>query len=159
MFREDEFKGRNLPLFQKGLEIEELTRRILDLIPKNNDNEQLQEVARWMHQDATNLAVKVSGAEAADLFDIRMENAAMIRRSARELLVHTHSLEMYGFKETHYFHLLREVIEEYRLLFIEWVASFDPWNYTIDRWGLFNPPGVGPFDVDPDDLIPPGEDP
>ncbi|MDP3643540.1 MAG: hypothetical protein Q8S54_10170 [Bacteroidota bacterium] len=27
-------------------------------------------------------------------------------------------------------------------------------NYFIDRWGLFNPPGVGPFDHDPDDDIP-----
>lgn len=26
--------------------------------------------------------------------------------------------------------------------------------YIIDRWGLFNPPGVGPFDKDPDDDIP-----
>jgi hypothetical protein len=34
------------------------------------------------------------------------------------------------------------------------VASFDKWDYIIDRWGLFNPPGVGPFDKDPDDDIP-----
>ena len=27
------------------------------------------------------------------------------------------------------------------------------WDYIIDRWGLFNPPGVGPFDKDPDDDI------
>jgi len=45
-------------------------------------------------------------------------------------------------------------VEEYRLLFIDWVASFDKWNYIIDRWGLFNPPGIGPFDKDPDDDIP-----
>ncbi|HZL08348.1 MAG TPA: hypothetical protein VFC65_00005 [Prolixibacteraceae bacterium] len=46
------------------------------------------------------------------------------------------------------------LIEEYRLLFIDWVAAFDKWDYIIDRWGLFNPPGVGPFDHDPDDDIP-----
>jgi hypothetical protein len=40
------------------------------------------------------------------------------------------------------------------LLFIPWVAGFDKWNYVIDRWGLFNPPGIGPFDKDPDDDIP-----
>jgi hypothetical protein len=32
--------------------------------------------------------------------------------------------------------------------------GFDKWDYIIDRWGLFNPPGVGPFDKDPDDDIP-----
>jgi len=45
-------------------------------------------------------------------------------------------------------------VEEYRLLFIDWVSKFDKWDYVIDRWGLFNPPGVGPFDHDPDDDIP-----
>jgi hypothetical protein len=49
---------------------------------------------------------------------------------------------------------LGDLIEEYRLLFIDWVAGFDKWNYYIDRWGLFNPPGVGPFDKDPDNDIP-----
>jgi len=46
------------------------------------------------------------------------------------------------------------LIEEYRLLFIDWVSKFDKWNYIIDRWGLFNPPGVTPFDKDVDDTIP-----
>ena len=49
--------------------------------------------------------------------------------------------------------MVRQLIEEYRLLFIDWVATFDKTNYIIDRWGLFNPPGVGPFDVDIDDQI------
>lgn len=66
----------------------------------------------------------------------------------------SHSLEMFGFEEVHYFDLVRDLIEEYRLLFIDWVASFDAWDYVIDRWGLFNPPGVGPFDKDPDDDLP-----
>ena len=34
------------------------------------------------------------------------------------------------------------------------VLKFDQWNYIIDRWGLFNPPGVGARDKDPDDDIP-----
>jgi len=52
------------------------------------------------------------------------------------------------------FQIVRDLIEEYRLLFIDWVAGFDKWDYIIDRWGLFNPPGIGPFDKDPDDDIP-----
>ncbi len=61
---------------------------------------------------------------------------------------------MFGFKAFEYFEIVRNLIEEYRLLFIDWVAKFDKWNYIIDRWGLFNPPGIGPFDKDPDDDIP-----
>ena len=65
-----------------------------------------------------------------------------------------HSPDAFGFEYVEYYQLVRDLIEEYRLLFIDWVAGFDKWDYIIDRWGLFNPPGVGPFDKDPDDDIP-----
>ena len=83
-----------------------------------------------------------------------MEASAIVRKAARDLIVHCRGLEIFGFKETQYLDLIRNAVEEYRLLFIDWVNSFDQWDYFIDRWGLFNPPGVGPFDKDPDDDIP-----
>jgi hypothetical protein len=150
----DKRKNRveNLPIYKKGEEIYQVTRKICDLIPE--DNEHLQFVKGDMLADASLLTVKVAGAEGGDLYDLRMEAAAIIRKAARDLMVSNHSLEMFGFEEVEYFDIVRDLIEEYRLLFIEWVAGFDQWNYVIDRWGLFNPPGVGPFDKDPDDDIP-----
>jgi hypothetical protein len=150
----DKRKNRveNLPIYKKGEEIYQVTRKICDLIPE--DNEHLQFVKGDMLADASLLTVKVAGAEGGDLYDLRMEAAAIIRKAARDLMVSNHSLEMFGFEEVEYFDIVRDLIEEYRLLFIEWVAGFDQWNYIIDRWGLFNPPGVGPFDKDPDDDIP-----
>lgn len=114
----------------------------------------LQHTKSQMYEDAVMLTVKVSGAEAAGLYDLKMENAAIIRKAARDLMVQYHSLKDFGFKEVEYFQVVRDLLEEYRLLFIDWVARFDQWDYVIDRWGLFNPPGVGPFDKDPDDDIP-----
>lgn len=148
----EQFSPQAKALFEKGKEISEVVRAILDLCP--DDNEMLKEVAGWMMGDAYNLSVKVAGAEGGDLYDLKMENASIIRKSARELVVNTHGLEMHGFEETDYFTLIREHVEEYRLLFIDWVETFDKWNYIIDRWGLFNPPGIGPHDKDPDDDIP-----
>jgi hypothetical protein len=142
----------DLPIYKKGEEIYELTRKICDLIPE--ENEHLQHVKGHMLSDASMLTVKVAGAEGGDLYDLRMEAAAIIRKAARDLMVSNHSLEMFGFEEVEYFDIVRDLIEEYRLLFIDWVAGFDQGNYFIDRWGLFNPPGVGPFDKDPDDDIP-----
>lgn len=143
---------QNLPIYQKGLEIDELVRRIIELVPEDSDI--LGNVLEWMQEDASNLCIKVAGAEGADLYDIRMENAAIIRKSARELVVLRHSFSMHGFEHMQYFDILLDLVDEYRLLFIDWVASFDQWNYVIDRWGLFNPPGVGPHDKDPDDDLP-----
>ena len=141
-----------LPIYKKGKEIFDVVRQIGDLIPE--DSEHLQFTKGQMLSDAMLLTVKVAGAEGGDLYDIRMECAAIIRKAARDLMVTNHSLEMFGFKEVEYFDIVRDLLEEYRLLFIDWVAGFDRWNYIIDRWGLFNPPGVGPHDKDLDDDIP-----
>lgn len=84
-----------------------------------------------------------------------MENAAIIRKAARELYVQAGSLRFEeGITDRDYIDLLRITIDEFRLLFIDWVASFDQWNYIKDSWGLFNPPGVSAHDKDPDEDIP-----
>ncbi len=150
---ENEFdKTENLPIYKKGKEIFDVVQQIGDLIPE--DNEHLQFIKVNMYSDAMQLTVKIAGAEAGGLYDIKMEGAAIIRKAAHDLMITNHSLKMFGFEEVEYFDIVRDLIEEYRLLFIDWVAGFDKWDYIIDRWGLFNPPGVGPFDKDPDEDIP-----
>ncbi|MFN3557469.1 MAG: hypothetical protein ACK4VN_16035 [Bacteroidales bacterium] len=147
-----EKRPEDLPVYKKGQEIYDVVKEISDLIP--GENEILQNIMMQMLSDAAMLTVKIAGAEGGDLYDIRMQNAALIRKAANDLMVQNHSLEAFGFEHVAYFNIVRDLIEEYRLLFIDWVEGFDKWNYVIDRWGLFNPPGVGPHDKDPDDDIP-----
>jgi len=135
-----------LPLFLKGKEILDVVTDILALIEE--DNEHLDIIKQFILEDAYMLTAKIAGAEGGDLYDLRMENAAIIRKSARDLMVQNQSLEMFGFEHVEYYSIVSDLIEEYRLLFIDWVAGFDKSNYFVDRWGLFNPPGVGPFDED-----------
>ena len=149
---DDVVRPERLPIYRKGKEILDIVIKIGDLIPEND--EYLAEIKACMLCDAAQLTVKVAGAEAAGLYDLKMENAAIIRKAARDLMVQQHSLDMFGFEYVEYYQIVRELIEEYRLLFIDWVTGFDKWDYIIDRWGLFNPPGIGPFDKDPDDDIP-----
>lgn len=155
-FEDDDYDNkvdvRELPLFKKGEEIQEVVRILAELMPE--DNEALQTLKGEMLNNAALLTVKIAGAEAADLYDLKMEAATFIRKAACDLNVMNHSLEMFGFDNVEYFQIVRDLIEEYRLLFIDWVSGFDKWNYVIDRWGLFNPPGKTPFDKDPDDYIP-----
>ena len=148
----DNPKPESLPICRKGKEIFDMVNKIAALIPENN--EYLMAVKGQMLYDAALLTVKIAGAEAGGLYDLKMENAAIIRKAARDLMVQNHSLDAFGFEYVEYYQIVRDLIEEYRLLFIDWVAAFDKWDYIIDRWGLFNPPGVGPFDKDPDDDIP-----
>ncbi len=150
----DPKEHKELPIFKKAEEIFEVVKQISDLIPEDSSNRNLLFVKGEMLGNASTILAKIAGAEGGDLYDLRMENAAIIRKAARDLMVTKHSLKMFGFKEVEYFEMVRDLIEEFRLLFIDWVAGFDKWNYIIDRWGLFNPPGVGPHDKDPDDDIP-----
>ncbi len=83
-----------------------------------------------------------------------MENASVIRKAAREILTSCTGMQLCGYQDDDYIQLLRGEIEEFRILFAEWVKSFDQFNYQIDRWGLFNPVGVNYDDYDPDDDIP-----
>ena len=76
-----------------------------------------------MLEDAAILHIKVAGASAGGLCDLKMEAAALIRKAARDLMIQNHALEMFVFKEVHYYGLVRALIEEYRLLFIDWVAG------------------------------------
>lgn len=130
----------NLAILEKAEEIFELVRTITDLIPE--DNEHLQSYKGQILGDAMMICVKISSAEAVKLYDLRMENAAIIRKAARDLMVAYHGLEMFGFEEAKYYLMVREKIEEFRLLFVDWVANFNPKHFITDHWGLFNPPGI-----------------
>ena len=147
-------KLNKLPIYQKAEEIFKLTEALVRTIPENN--EFLQETtARFILEDAMMIPVKIAGASGVGLYDLKMESAAIIRKCARDLYVHAGSLRYEDdFKDNEYVELLRKTIEEFRLLFIDWVACFDQWDYIIDRWGLFNPPGITAHDKDPDDDIP-----
>ncbi|MDR3246029.1 MAG: hypothetical protein LBT50_06305 [Prevotellaceae bacterium] len=146
--RMNEFE--NSPIYLKGQEIKDVVFEICSLIPDNDDDE-IQSLKGEILFDASQLTRKLAFAHNA-FYDLKMEAAAIIRKAARDLMVMDHSLVDIGFKDVRYFKIVRRLIEEYRLLFIDWVAGFDQWNYITDRWGLFNPPGISPFD--PDDSIP-----
>jgi len=147
-------KLEQFPLYKKAMEIFKLTRGLAEIVP--DDNAFLQETTvKFMVEDSMIIPAKIAGAHGVGLYDLKMENAAIIRKAARELMVNAGSLRFEkDIKDKEYITLLRNEIEEFRLLFIEWVAGFDKSNYIIDRWGLFNPPGVTAYDKDSDDDIP-----
>lgn len=123
---------KNLPILAKAEEIFDLVKTITDLIPE--EDELLQSYKSQLLEDAMIIPVKISGAEAVKLYDIKMENAAIIRKAARDLMVAYHGLEMFGFKEVKYYLMVREKIEEFRLLFVDWVTNFNPKHFITDNW-------------------------
>ena len=151
---------KKFPLFIKANEIYELVRKVSDLIEKHDNDDDaekqiLQSYKEYMLESALIIPAKIAGAFNEDrLYDLKMQNATIIRKEARSILANTSGIKMLGFKDTDYLELIRNEIEEFRILFAEWVKTFNEWNYIIDRWGLFNPPGVNYDDFDIDDELP-----
>lgn len=151
-----------LPVYQKAREIMDLVGSIIESVEKTDiefgdpiEAEMMQHNLKYMGMNASIIPAKIAGASSEDmLYDIRMENATMIRKAAMELITDARGLQMRGYPDTEYLDILRNEVEEFRVLFAEWVKTFDCWNYIIDRWGLFNPPGINYDDEDPDDDIP-----
>ncbi|KIC64115.1 hypothetical protein [Chryseobacterium taiwanense] len=144
-------RTKNLPLYKKAKEIDQTLRIITDLFPE--ENEYLQTLKSNLLEDIMVIQAKICGAEAVKLYDIKMENAAIIRKSARDIMVSGNTLEMFDFAEAKYYKLIRNLIEEFRLLFRDWVAGFNPKHFIVDDWGLFNPPGIPQDYIQRDDEL------
>jgi hypothetical protein len=151
-----------LPLFKKAMELEKLVEHIVKAVEQTDiefeneiESEMIQHNLDYLRKNAMTIPAKIAGVANEDTpYDLRMENASIIRKAARELITDARGLDIHGYKDEEYLDLLRKEVDEFRVLFAEWVKTFDQWNYIIDRWGLFNPPGVNYDDHDPDDDIP-----
>ncbi|MFP2996218.1 hypothetical protein ABN763_09905 [Spongiivirga sp. MCCC 1A20706] len=159
-FDDDSKEFRDFPIFKKAEAIYDIIMRIEQIDAE--EQEGLSEYERnaisdhidYMVENASIIPSKIANALSSDVYNEQMENAAVIRACAKELLADATDLISLGFKDADYLQILSAEVEEFRMLFVEWIQTFDPSSYSIDRWGLFNPPGVNYDDPDPDDDLP-----
>lgn len=136
-------KTQQLPIFQKAELLFQLVESLAASLPE--DNELLQSMKEIMRADAMMLPAKIAGAEAGNIYSIRMQNAAIIRYHAMSLYTQVGGLSLYDKSiDTAFTNLIRTEIENFRLLFIDWVNGFDTSDYIWDDWELFNPKGAIP---------------
>ncbi len=140
---------RKLPVFRQGVVILHLVEHIIEGIKleDNNPNSQYkkalyQRYTQQMMDNAILIPSAIATAHGVDLYDLKMENATVVRKSAREIIQDSKGLLASGYKDVEYLDLLGDAIEMLRPIFARWVQTFDATQYIIDRWGLFNPPGV-----------------
>jgi hypothetical protein len=134
-YSEEEMEAfKKLPIYRKAIQIGEITKHLVDTFDEKKDQFMLRE---QMMVDAYTLGAKVAGAECGDLYSIRMENAVIIKRHANELLAATSMCSHENLAGSEYLQLLRDEIEEFRKLFVEWIGTFDRSNDVEDDWGLW----------------------
>jgi hypothetical protein len=134
-FEAEKKRVDNLPVTLIAVEIDELTEHIVGLVDPEKDRLM---TTQYMREDALIIRAKIAGAEAGDLYNIRMSNAVIIKNAANSLLASTSMLKHEGLVEPHYLQLLRDEIEKFRLAFLDWINSFDKTNNINDGWGIFN---------------------
>lgn len=127
---------KELPIFSKAKEIAELTKALTDTMDEEQDRFHIKE---QMLANAYVLASKIAGAEGASIYRIRMENAVLIKLASCELLAQSSLCKAEGITEDDYIQLLRDEIESFRILFLDWVEGFDRFDNQDDGWGIFSP--------------------
>lgn len=125
----------NMPVMIKARQIYELVISLIETFKEEDDL--TLHYKELMMCDAGILGAKIAAAENGDFYMLRIENAVQVKLAAKGLLVQSSGLKMLGLSEPHYLQLLVDEIEEFRNLFVEWVASFDRSKDLRDDWGLF----------------------
>lgn len=134
-------KIHQLPVYKKAELLFQLVHSLVASFP--DEDHFIQDTKNLMLEAAMTIPTKIAGAEGGDLFSLRMQNAAIIREHAMNLQVLLGSLRFHEeYKALEYIAIIRNEIEAFRLLFIEWIKGFDTSNHYWDSWELFNPPGA-----------------
>ncbi len=132
-FKNEHEKIYRHPLMLKAKDILALTRALVGSL----DEARRELYGSLMLQDSMLISAKFAAAESSSDYVSKMEKAVFIKVHAKNLKAITYQLAV---EETHaeeHLELLRTAIEEYRILFKEWLKNLDPSDKLDDGWGMF----------------------
>jgi hypothetical protein len=134
-FPDEEFeKHKKLPIYKKSLIIRRLTKAVVSMIDEDEDELNLKQL---MLENAYMISSKIAGAEAGELYTYRLENALSIKRYANELETEAELCESKKIGNQDIIHPLKDELEKFRKMFIDWVDSFDQSKDVEDHWSLW----------------------
>lgn len=89
-----------------------------------------------IYQNAYIIAPKIMSACGDTLYQIKMENAALIRFNCRQMWEQIAFAALAGNADKEHKEVIEEALNRFRQLFRQWVATFKQDEYE-DEWGLF----------------------
>ncbi|MBC7829295.1 MAG: hypothetical protein H7122_16220 [Chitinophagaceae bacterium] len=129
-------------LYNKAKEIYKLTRSLTDLFPEAEQAEYIKSV---LIGNASIIPAKIIGAQRG-FYSMQMEKAVIVKMNIVELRNTLWMCLAENWCDESYVEMVRAEIEQFRLLFIDWIKSFDKTNDFADEWHLFNDPETFPKD-------------
>ena len=124
-----------MPIMLKAKQIGRLVSYICETLPPEDLAHHYREI---MQSDAGIISGKVSSVEGCSVFTVKMENAVLIKLAAKNLLSQMSGLRLLGYSDPRYIRLLCDEIEEFRVLFVAWISTFDRRCDLRDGWGIFH---------------------
>jgi hypothetical protein len=130
-------------LYRKSIDILNLARTIGDMLPEDEDADSTRHL---ILQNAYLVPAKIKGAMVMEYYSLMMENAVIIKVNICQLREQLWACKEFHGLEQQYIDVLRNEIDDFRKIFINWITSFDKKNDFPDEWHLFNDPSAFPND-------------
>ena len=124
---------RNFRSTKKSEELYELATVIAESLKEDDMKEHL---AGQIVSNACIIQVKIAGAEGGGLYSLRMQNAVLIKLAIHDMLNAVSFASMVEINQEDYVQLMRDKIEEFRLIFVDWIRGFDKTYDIPDNWAI-----------------------
>lgn len=121
-------------LYNQWREIFGLVSAFAEALPEEED-ESLS-TRSMIYQNAYVVAPKIISAAGDTLYQIKMENAALIRFNCRQMMEQIGFAVLLGTADEEHKDVIKESLERFKKLFSQWVSTFRKDEYE-DEWGLF----------------------
>jgi hypothetical protein len=126
-------KYEKLPVYQKAQELFDLAEVIADAL---KEDEMKEHLAAQMFTNAAMVQAKIAGAEGGGLYSLRMQNAVLIKLAVQDMLNAVSFASIVEINEEDYVDLMRDKVDEFRLVFNDWIRSFDKTYDIPDNWAI-----------------------
>ena len=121
-------------LYNQWREVFGLVMAFVETLPEEED--ETLSTKSMIYQNAYIVAPKIMSACGDTLYQIKMENAAIIRFNCRQLWEQIAFAALTGAADKEYKNLIEEALNQFKEWFRQWVATFKKDEYE-DEWGLF----------------------
>ncbi len=126
-------KYEKLPVYQKAQELFDLVEIIAEAL---KEDEMKEHLATQMFSNAAMVQAKIAGAEGGGLYSLRMQNAVLIKLAVQDMFNAVSFASMVKINEEDYVDLMRDKIDEFRLVFNAWIRGFDKTYDIPDNWAI-----------------------
>lgn len=121
-------------MYNQWREVFRLVSAFAEILPDEED-ERLS-TRSMIYQNAYIVAPKIMSACGDTLYQIKMENAALIRFNCRQMWEQVAFAVLEGVADREHKIVIEEAIDQFKASFRQWVATFKQDEFD-DAWGLF----------------------